>query len=176
MSELTIKEVWMALTPGEKDDACLAFWEGANNFSREAQPRVIQELTTALRFRESFVKRMRPVEKARHLKRLIESPVLQHLASDVLRSWLVARKAPMLACFVETQGIPHTGGVIDDDIQSPDETVVRRGVQAVRDGFPAREVAIYLGVMLASSGDFWTRLPAIVAEEVPDLRAALSRS
>lgn len=171
--DLTTKELWGALTPAEREDACLAFWEGANSFSRDAQPRVLQELAAALRFRESFLRRVRPIEKARHLRRLIDTPTLHHLCPDVLRSWLVARKAPMLVCFVEAQGLPHVGGIIEDDITSPAAEIVRKGVQAVRDQFPPRDVAFYMGVMLLAGGDFWNGLPGIIEEELPELRKAL---
>lgn len=174
MSGITSKELWNALSPAEKEDACLAFWEGAESFSHDAQARVIKELASALRFRESFLKRVRLVDRARHLRRLVDTPTLQHLSDDVLRSWLVARRARMLICFVEAQGLPHSGGIIDDTAKSPDASTVRKGVRAVRDQFPARDVALYMGVMVVSAGDFWKGLAEIVASEIPNLKADLA--
>ncbi len=174
MIEIVSKELWLALTPAEKEDACLAFWEGAGSFSRDAQPRVLKALAEALHFRESFLKRVNPLVKARHLRRLVDTPTLQHFCDEVLRSWLVARKAPMLICFVEAQGLQHAGGIIDDTANSSDAEVLRKGVRAVRDQFPARDVALYMGVMLGSAGDFWTGLADIVAVEIPNYKADLA--
>jgi len=171
--DITTKDVWAALTPAEKEDACLAFWEGAGSFSRDAQPRVLKDLAAALRFREAFLKRVPPLEKARHLRRLADTPALRHLCDDVLRSWLVARKSQMLVCFVEAQGMAHTGGILADDAASPDIETLRKGVRAIRDGFPPRDVALYLGVMLTTPGDFWTGLPGIVEAEIPDFKKSL---
>ena len=80
----------------------------------------------------------------------------------------------MLICFVEAQGLPHSGGIIDDSVKSPDAEVMSKGVRAVRDQFPARDVALYMGVMLGSSGDFWTGLADIVAVEIPNLKVDLA--
>ena len=173
MIDITTKQLWSALTPAEKEDACLAFWEGADTFSRDAQPKVLQELAAALRFRESFLKRAKPLEKARHLRRLMDTPTLRHLCDDIFRSWLVSRKAAMLVCFVEAQGMPHTGGIIEDSVTSPDAETLRKGVRAVRDKFPARDVALYMGVMLAAGGDFWVGLADAIEVEIPDLMNTL---
>ena len=168
MIEITTKHLWTVLTPAEKEDACLSFWEGADTFSRDAQPKVLQELAAALRFRESFLKRVKPLEKARHLRRLMDTPTLRHLCDDVFRSWLVSRKAPMLVCFVEAQGMAHAGGIIEDTVTSPDAETLRKGVRAVRDKFPARDVSLYMGVMLAAGGDFWVGLSDAIEAEIPD--------
>lgn len=173
MSEITVRQIWDALTPAEKDDACVAFWEGKDAFSRESQPQVLQQLAAKLAFREVAFKRLPPREKARHLRRHVDSPSLRHLSDDVLRSWMVTRKAAMLVCFVEAQGMKHQGGIIDDNAEVPTAEAVRKAVCAVRDAFPARDVALYLGFLLAAGADFWTGLDAAVAAEVPGLAATL---
>jgi hypothetical protein len=173
MLEMTVKEVWDALTLAEKDDACLVFWEGKDTFSRDAQPRVLQQLAARLKFREVALKRLPPREKARYLRWQADSPALRHLCDDLLRSWMVSRKKPILVCFVEAQGLKHADGIIDDNAPAPTPAAVQQGVRAVRDGFPPREAALYLGFMLAAGGEYWTGLQAAVEAEVPTLKAAL---
>lgn len=173
MSDITTKQIWAALTAVEKEDACLAFWTGADTFSRDARPKVIQELAAALRFRESFLKRVPAVEKARHLRRLVDTPTLRHLCDDILRSWLVVRKTPLLVCFVEAQGMKHADGIIDDNVETPNAEMLRKGVRAVRDQFPTRDVALYMAIMLAAGGDFWTGLAEAVEAEIPGFKASI---
>ena len=170
---ITSKQIWAALTPVEKEDACLAFWQGTDALSREAQPRVLRDLATALHFREMFLKRTRNEDKASHLRRLIDTPTLRHYHDDVLRSWLLVRKTPLLVCFVEAQGMPHDGGVIRDEAPQPNAETLRKGVRALREQFPLRDVALYMAVMIAAGGDFWAGLPEVVAAEIPDLSTAL---
>jgi hypothetical protein len=160
----------------EKEDACLAFWQGTDSLSREAQPRALHDLAAALRFREMFVKRMPVTEKARHLRRLIDSPVLRHYGDDVIRSWLVVRKTAMIVCFVDAQGMEHTGGIIHDGVAQPTVDSLRKGIQAIRSQFPLRDVALYMAIMISSGGDFWSALPEAVAAELPTLDEVLSAS
>jgi len=174
MSELTVKEVWNALSVPEKDDACLAFLEGMDTFSRDALPRVTQELASALKFRESFLKRLPIKEKARHLRRLADSPTLRQVCDDLLRSWIVSRKTPMLVCFVEAQGLKHTNGILDDSVNQSDLKSVKKGVRAVLEKFPPREVALYMGIMLTVGGDFWVGLDKAVEAEFPEMKATLT--
>lgn len=168
MSGLTAKQLWSVLTPAEKEDACLAFWEGKDTFSQDTQPKVLRELAAALKFRESFLKKVKPTEKARHLRRLLDGPALRHLCDDILRSWIVARKRPLLVCFVESQGLPHIDGIIGEAVECPGLESIRKGVRAVCDRFPARDVALYMGVMMAAGGGFWVGLDQVVAEEIPE--------
>lgn len=170
---MTTKQIWTALTPAEREDACLAFWQGTDALSREAQPRVLHDLAAALRFREPFLKRTRNEDKASHLRRQIDAPSLRHYYDDVLRSWLVVRKTPLLVCFVEAQGMPHDGGIIRDEAPQPDAATLKKGVLALRERFPARDVALYMAVMIAAGGEFWAGLADIVATEIPDLSTAI---
>lgn len=175
MIELTVKEVWNALSVAEKEEACLAFLDGKDTFSKDALPRVSQELAGALKFRETFLKRLPIREKARHLRRLVDSPTLRHACDDLLRSWVVTRKTPMLICFVEAQGLKHANGILDDSVTQTDLKSVKKGVRAVLEKFPPREVALYMGVMLTVGGDFWVGLAEAVESEFPGMKAALSQ-
>jgi hypothetical protein len=175
MIEIPVKEVWNALTSAEKEDACQVFLEGKDTFSRDALPRVTRELAGAMKFREPFLKRLPIQEKVRHLRRLVDSPTLRHLCDDLLRSWLVCRKTPMLVCFVEAQGLKHVNGIIDDSVTQADLKSVTKGVCAVVAAFPPREVALYMGIMLAAGGDFWVGLAEAVEKEFPGMKTALSQ-
>jgi hypothetical protein len=174
MTDSIPRRIWTDLTLAEKEDACLAFWQGTDSLSREAQPRVLHDLAAALRFRETFLKRMPASEKARHLRRLVDGPTLRHYGDDVVRSWLVVRKTPMLVCFVESQGMAHTGGIIEDGVTQPTVESLKKGVQAIHSQFPLRDVALYMAVMLSTGGDFWSGLPEAVAAVIPDLEAVLA--
>ena len=86
---------------------------------------------------------------------------------------MVIRKNAMLVCFVEAQALKHTGGIVADDVQAPDLETVKKAVRAIRDQYPPREVALYLGVMLATGGDIWAGLREAVEAEFPSLKDVL---
>lgn len=175
MIELTIKDIWNALTVAEKEDACQMLLEGKDTFSKDVLPRVIQELAGALKFREAFLKRLPIGERARQLRRLADSPTLRHVCDDLLRSWIVRRKTEMLICFVEAQGLKHSNGILDDSVTPTELKSVKKGVLAVLAKFPRREVALYMGVMLTAGGDFWVGLPEAIEADFPDIKQALSK-
>ena len=173
MIEITVKDIWTALTPTEKEDACVAFCE-KSAFSQDLQPQVFRELAAAMNLREVALKRLPVADKARYLRWKADGPVLRHVRDHILRSWMVVRKNAMLVCFVEAQGLQHTGGIVADDVQPPDPEAVKKAVRAIRDQFPPREVALYLGVMLATGSDIWTGLREAVEMEFPSLQTALA--
>lgn len=173
MIELTLNDIWKALSVAEKEDACQMLLEGNDTFSRDVQPRVIQELAGALKFREAFLKRLPIGEKVRQLRRLADSPTLRHICDDLLRSWIVRRKTEMLVCFVEAQGLKHTNGILDDSVTQAELKSVNKGVLALLAKFPRREVALYMGIMLTAGGDFWVGLPEAVESAFPDIKQAL---
>lgn len=176
MDTPTTKTIWASLTSEEKADACLAFWQGTDALSSEAQPRVLRDLAAALRFREVFVRRLPAAERARHLRRLIDGPSLRFYMDDVLRCWMVVRKRAMLVRFVEAQGIRHRDGIVDDAATPPDAASLRKGIQAIRADFPARDVLIYMAVMVTAGGDFWGGLAAAADAELPDLWSRLAEA
>ena len=172
MIEITVKDVWAALTPAEKEDACVAFCE-KSAFSKDLQPQVFRELAAAMNLREVALKRLPVADKARYLRWKADGPVLRHIRDHILRSWMVIRKNAMLVCFVEAQALKHTGGIVADDVQAPDLETVKKAVRAIRDQYPPREVALYLGVMLATGGDIWAGLREAVEAEFPSLKDVL---
>jgi len=173
MIDITVKEVWAALTPSEKEDVCLSFWE-KSAFAQDLQPQVLRELAAALNLREAALKRLPVADKARYLRWKADGPVLRHVRDHILRSWMVIRKNALLVCFVEAQGLKHSGGIVADDVQPPDTETVKKAVRAIRDQFPPREVALYLGVMLASGGDLWAGLRDAIETEFPSLKTLLT--
>jgi len=173
MIEITTKELWAALTPAEKEDACLAFWE-KSAFSADLHPAVTKELAAALNLREVALKRLPLTEKARYLRWKADSPTMRHVRDHIMRSWMVIRKKPMLVSFVDAQGLKHTDGIVADDVPPPDVEAVKKAVRTICTQFPPREVALYLGVMLTAGGDLWTGLGTAVESEFPSLKAALT--
>jgi hypothetical protein len=176
MMTVTVRDVWDALSIPEKEDACLAFWESTDSGVKESHAEVLKALAAAMRFREITLKRMPSRERARYLRRHVDGPGMRHLSAEILRGWIVKSMTPMMVAFVDVQGLPHTDGILGDDVASPDARVTKQGVRAIRYQFPPREVAIYLGFLLATGSDFWKALPEALEEEFSDIREVLAGS
>jgi len=119
-------------------------------------------IASALRFRATAVRRL-PVEKrVDYLTRAVHPD--DSLATALLRALHLPRRSEMLGVFLDALGIPQQGGVIDtdDELDAPGGEKLVAAVGALRDGFPAEEVDIYLASLLSMEPDFWSSLAEVV--------------
>lgn len=173
MSNVTLQQLWDALTPVEKDEACLAFWESKDPMSRNEQGPVMRALASKLRFRQVYVERKSPEDRARLLLRFIDKADFVKYHDDVLRAWLLSCKKALLSRFLDVQGLTHENCVIQDQVQPPNEDVLRCGIRVIIEEFPLRETAIYLS-LLEHQGDFWGALSKAIDAEGVDLISLLT--
>lgn len=175
MSHLTLQQLWNALTPTEKDEACLAFWQSRDPMSLNAHGHVINALASKLRFRKVFVERKSPEDRTRLLLRFIDKADFIKYQDNVLRAWLLSCKKGLLSRFLDVQGLAHENCVIHDNVEPPGEDVLRCGIRVIKEEFSHRETAIYLG-LLEHQGDFWDALPEAIDAEGVDLVSYLMSS
>jgi len=74
----------------------------------------------------------------------LSRPALENAAAGLIRIWLVKKQAAMLVLFLDTLGIPHKEGVVDDLPPSVEDEKLRAAVEALLAKFPREEVAVYL--------------------------------
>jgi hypothetical protein len=86
------------------------------------------------------------------------------LATALLRALHLPQRSEMLGAFLDALGIPQQGGVIDtdDELDAPGGEELVAAVGALRDGFPADEVDVYLATLLSMEPEFWGSLVEIV--------------
>ena len=172
--EMTLKDIWNALTPEEKNDACMSFWERKDPTSRQAQALVIQQLAPLYKFRPVYIERKTPAEKAKLLIGRMERPVMQDVRDEVVQIFLLVRKGDIVRRFLDAQGIAHSNGLIDDNAPAPTEASLRKGIAAILADFPKRDAALYLGFSVAcKNNEFWVNIEPAVLAEIPDLLETL---
>ncbi|MBM4154562.1 MAG: hypothetical protein FJ221_05980 [Lentisphaerae bacterium] len=77
----------------------------------------------------------------------------------------------MIERFLDVQGIPHTGCMLEGEPAAPDAGSLAKGIAAIREQWGDRNSAIYLAFLLAEGvTEPWTALPA--ALEASGLRPA----
>jgi hypothetical protein len=173
--ELTLEDIWNALTPEEKNDTCLAFWQSKDPESRQEQALVLQQLAPLYNFRPVYIERKSPAEKAKLLLGRIERPVFQDVRNELIQIFLLKCKGEIIRRFLDTQGIPHTNGLIDDNAPPPTEGSLRKGVASLLAAFPRRDAALYLGFSIAcKNSEFWANIEPAVRAEMSDLPDVLS--
>jgi hypothetical protein len=173
--DLTFENIWNALTPEERSDACAAFWERKDPASRQAQALVLRQLAPLYNFRPIYIQRKPPAEKAKLLLGRIERPLFRDVRDEVIQIFLLMRKGEIVRRFLDAQGISHNNGLIDDDVPPPGEASLRKGIAALLTAFPRRDVALYLGFSIAcKNNEFWANIEPAVLAEMPDLVDALN--
>ena len=173
--ELTLENIWNALTPEEKADACAAFWERKDPTSRQAQSLVLQQLAPLYKFRPVYIERKSAADKGRLLFARIERPVFRDVRDELVQLFLLLRKGEIIHRFLDAQGISHSNGLIDDNAPAPTVDSLRKGIAALLGAYPRRDVALYLGFSVAcKNNEFWANIEPAVQAEMPDLVDALT--
>lgn len=148
------------MTPIERQDACLCFFELSDATSKDSQRALLEELAKVLRFRVVFLQRQTLTAKAGYLSQRIETPGFIRFKEGLIRNWLFCRHRPLLLCLLSSAGIPHKEGLVESEAVPTPADRLAIGIEALREKFPHRYVGLYLGYLLYVEGDVWQELPA----------------
>ena len=175
MTTITYTELWKTLTPEERRQACADIWTASDETSRQERPAILAALGNALHFRTKFLFAQADDKLAGWLLLRAGQPEFRRFHGDLLRAWLLARHAAMIADFLEVQGISHEGAFLKGDPPAPAEADLRKGIRALRGQNALHAACLYLGFTLASDeSGFWSALPAAMSAEALDLAAGLA--
>lgn len=157
----SIDQLWNALRPNEREQACQAF---AKNLDDELKARICRTLAVALRFREKTLQTMSPERLGTQIAIRIKQPFLSAYRDDAIKAWLIAHHRPLLERFVSALGVEHDHGLITTDVPPPSVESFQTALCSMP-GDSKRVVALYLGYLLAFGDGLWANLaPAMEAE------------
>lgn len=116
------------------------------------------EVASALKLRPVFFEQKARSERNKIILDMLTRPRMQSTAATLLRGWLVKTEAPMLADFLETLGIPHKNGVVEDFPETVDEAKVNQAVDKLLEKYPHEKVLVYLNSFSAMNDAPWESL------------------
>ena len=175
MTTPTYTELWKALTPEERREACADIWTASDETSRHERPAILAALGNALHFREKFLRVQSEDKWAGWLLLRAGQPEFRKFHGDLLRAWLLARHTALIENFLDVQGISHEGAFLKGTPPPPEEAALRKGVRILCEQSTMHTACLYLGFTLASDeSGFWTALPAAISAESLDLSAGLA--
>src|SRR5580765_8052181 len=82
---------------------------------------ITAEVAAALKLRPAFFAQKPRKERNKIILDMLTRPRMQTTAATLLRGWLVKTESPMLGDFLNTLGIPHKNGVVEDFPETIDE-------------------------------------------------------
>ncbi|HVK58022.1 MAG TPA: hypothetical protein VM735_04510 [Candidatus Kapabacteria bacterium] len=116
------------------------------------------EVAGALKLRPLFFEQKPRNERNKIILDMLTRPRMQASAATLLRGWLVKSEAGMLADFLDTIGIEHKNGVVEDFPETVDETKVNAAVDKLLEKYPQEKVLVYLNSFSAMNDAPWEAL------------------
>lgn len=123
------------------------------------------EVAAALKLRPVFFEQKARSERNKIILDMLTRPRMQASAATLLRGWLVKTEAPMLADFLDTIGIPHKNGVVEDFPETVDEAKVNAAVDKLLEKYPQEKVLVYLNSFSAMNDAPWEPLNKRLRED-----------
>jgi hypothetical protein len=162
----TAGHLWRHVPLQQRLEAARAFWE-----ARDAEPQqaeVVLEMARLLNFRPKSMQSLPVDRKIQHLASLVRLP--DSVASQVLVTYHLAAKRPMMAAFLDAVGVAHENGVIaaPRELKAPAAKKLEQAVKRLAERFPPQDVHLYLSTLLVQDADVWgglgPLLPGVSAE------------
>jgi hypothetical protein len=153
-------QLWRHVPMQQRLDASRAFWEDRD--AAPAQAEAVVEMARLLKFRPKSMQAL-PVDKKIHhlasLARLSDS-----VASQVLVTYHLARKRPMMRAFLDALAIAHEDAVIaaPAELKPPESKRLEQAVQALTGEFPRDDVHLYLSTLIVQDSGVWGGLASLL--------------
>lgn len=139
---------------------------------RQSYKAVVERLAEQQKMRPVFITKQSPEKQVQLLTAACARKAAEPIAMQVLEIWLMRGRQEMLIDFLDRMSIPHDGkGMVDEFPEVIDPTTLDSTVAAMRQTYPAGEIAIYLYVLQGQKEGSWPELSALLEAE-PWLGAA----
>ncbi len=159
MAGLTARSIWNSLPRERRARLALALWED-ERLSRAERLAALAPWLAARGMRPAFLERL---SRERRAELMAQGGLPEETASQVLTSWHLVHRRPLLSRFLDLLGIPHEEGVITEDVpEPPGKERLAEAVAKLREEFPPEDVDLYLRTLCSSDAVTWAELAPLV--------------
>ena len=153
-------QLWRHVPMAQRLDAARAFWSDRDAAAQQAE--AVTEMARLLKFRPKSMQALTIEKKVAHLASLAR--LSDSVASQVLVTYHLAAKRPMMRAFLDALGIAHEDGVIaaPADLKAPDAKQLEAAVQLLASQFSREDVHLYLSTLLVQDPDTWGGLAGLL--------------
>jgi hypothetical protein len=139
--------------------------ECARENNKELYRGALGAVAEARKLRPAFFER-RPRE-TRHTEMtvVLSRPRLELVAANLVRDWLMKQETAMLAGFLDSLGIAHKDGAVDNLPATVEDASLKAAVDLILCKFPAEEVAVYLNAFYTMNDVRWPNLETMLKED-----------
>jgi len=119
---------------------------------------VMAAVAEAKRVRPAFLERQPRSQRHAEMVGTLSRPRLEEAAAGLLRGWLLQAETGILTDFLDTLGIPHEQGVVEDFPKTVDDGKLKAAVDLLLSKHPAEKVIVYLNTVQSGGGVQWPAL------------------
>jgi hypothetical protein len=119
----------------------------------------------ARKLRPVFLERQPRQQRHGMMVTTLARPALELVTGNLLRNWLLKKHKEMLMDFLNSLGIQHKDGVVEDLPASIDDEKLKAAVDGLLAKYPPEHVAVYLHAFNEMNEVEWANLTKMLGED-----------
>ena len=123
---------------------------------------VLQGVAEARKVRAVFLERQPRNQRHTTMLATLSRPSLEPITANLVRTWLLKKYKDMLVDFLNSLGITHNEGVVDDLPATMDDTKLRAAIDLLISKYPPEVVAVYLNAFNDMNEVDWPNLKGML--------------
>jgi hypothetical protein len=162
LSEFRPSRLWKRMPADRRVTAAELFW--SDEQSTEQQIEAVAALAAHMKFRAKSVIALPLEKKARYLATL--PTVSDTVAARALVNYHLERQRPMMGAFLDSLGIAHEDGLINEEtVSKPDPERLKIAASALAATYPKEDVSLYFSTLVSQDPDTWSGLAELSTGE-----------
>ena len=150
--------MWKRLSAERRIKAAEVFW--SDEQSTEQQIEAVAAIATHMKFRTKSVIGLPLDRKAKYLATL--PGISDTVAARALVSYHLEHQRPMMGAFLDSLGIAHENGLINEEnVTAPDAEKIKTAAAELAEKFPADDVGLYFSTLVSQDPETWKELVAL---------------
>ena len=152
-------KLWKRLPAERRIAAAGLFW--ADEQSAEQQMEAIAAIAAHMKFRTKTLFGLSQEKKSKYLSTLPN--ISESIAARALVNYHLETQRPMMGAFLDSLGIAHENGLINDEsVAKPDGEKLRAAATELAGKYPAEDLNLYFSTLVSQDPDTWGGLAEVV--------------
>ena len=139
--------------------------ECAHENNKELYRTALATVAEARKLRPAFFERTPRAARHADMAVVLARPRLELIAANLLRDWLMKNQTAMLADFLDTLGVTHKDGAVDDLPKTIEDAPLHAAVENLLTKYPPEEVAVYLNAFYTMNDVRWPNLEVMLKSD-----------
>lgn len=132
---------------------------------KELYRATLNAVAEARKLRPVFYERKPRAERNKDIVAMLGKPRLDAVAGTLIRGWLIKKHKAMLALFLDSLGITHEDGVVENLPETVEDAKLKEALDKLTAQYPVEEVAVYLNAFYAMNDVSWVNLKDLLEED-----------